>query len=166
MRCDKEGRFILHDFQIIMEFLREAREKNLAQEQLDLAVSLGLLPRENDPWVSSTLFLEFRHELKKCHELFIRFDEDNSGYLETNEIWEALMSLGLMPKRQADKMVVMKLMEEASQSTSRTEWQSKRRFGGQHTLMFLYLSSQQAEAEEEANVASAKGEKTPNSGQD
>jgi len=139
MQSETAGKFAFPDFQVLMEFLRQSREKSVAEEQRRLAEELGLLAEDNRAWVSSKLFLEFRHELKRCHDLFVRFDEDFSGYLELNEIWEALMSLGLMPKVHQDKVSILQLVSEACESTLRSELRSKRRFGGLGlALMFLY----------------------------
>lgn len=143
LQSDTAGRFSFYDFQILMEFIRENREKSIAEEQRKLAESLGLLSENGASWVSSKLFLEFRHELKKCHEIFVRFDEDFSGYLEVNEIWEALMSLGLMPKLHHDKVAILHIISEACENTLRSELRSKRRFGGMGlALMYLYTQEE------------------------
>jgi Ca2+-binding EF-hand superfamily protein len=124
MQSESAGTFNFSDFQFLMEFIREMRERSIAEEQRTLAESLGLLTQDakDNTGVSSKLFLEFRGELKRCYDMFEIFDEDGSGYLELNEIWEALMSLGLMPKRHRDKVSILHLINDATQRTLLTQF--------------------------------------------
>jgi len=128
-KIDANRTFLFQEFEIMVEFLSEAREQQRAQDERSLAEKLGLM--KNDSSLrSAKLFLEFRRELGTVHDLFCNFDEDWSGYLELNEIWEALITLGLMPKQHEDKVAVMDLVKESCANTRKNETGRKRRFGG------------------------------------
>jgi hypothetical protein len=65
--------------------------------------------------------------------------------LEINEIWEALMELGLVPKVQADKMHILNMVSAACDETYRSEMRVRRRYGGLG-LVLMYMCSQDENA--------------------
>lgn len=161
------GSFSFAAFQIIMDHCRDTVLRRDAEEQRTLAESLGLCAVDASGMGSSKLFLEFRDELKRCHELFLQFDDDDSGYLEIEEIWEALMSLGLMPRYHKDKSTIMKLVAGACEDTERSLDRSKKRFGALQVQMMVQFtradwkrgSTSKTIAEQEARIAESMNTK-------
>jgi Ca2+-binding EF-hand superfamily protein len=59
------------------------------------------------------LFLEFRQELAPLRELFQHYDPEAYGFLDKNELWIVLSTLGLVPAHHEDRLRLMEYIENS-----------------------------------------------------
>lgn len=84
----------------VLQILRRNRERKL-KEEMDL---------------NPDTFATFRHEILVLHENFKKFDEDDSGALDLDELKEYLAEVGLMPKVRSDAVHVDGILAEMEES--------------------------------------------------
>lgn len=102
--------FDLAEFEVILDYLQTNRDARLLDQQRSAAASLGVNHK--------ALFLEFRRELSRLREVFVRFDANAStrGRLDENEAWVALTALGFVPRSREQKLVFLRFLVEACMS--------------------------------------------------
>lgn len=87
-------------FQLLLEQIFSARR----QEERDIAVKMG---------VSDTALAEFRLELPDLYKQFTKYDKDNSGFLEKDEIMQVLADRGILPKTKLQIREVEQIIAES-----------------------------------------------------
>jgi Ca2+-binding EF-hand superfamily protein len=77
-----------------------------SEAQRDMAEELGV--------TDVKLFLEFRQELSVLRDLFHHYDPEGYAFLDKNELWIILSTLGLVPVRHEDRLFLMEMIEKLS----------------------------------------------------
>jgi Ca2+-binding EF-hand superfamily protein len=96
--------FDKEEFEVITDFLTEARERQTSEAQLQMAQDLGLK--------KVGLFMEFRQELEKHRDLFRSLDARSTGFLNKDEVWLACTSLGILPRTIREKRTALEIVSK------------------------------------------------------
>jgi len=63
--------------------------------------------------IDESVFQEFRQDLVGLHNIFIRYDKDDSGTLDHSEVMIMIKEFGLLPRTQEEREEVKKVLNEA-----------------------------------------------------